>query len=202
MSDARSTSSGKASSERARTHKSCTSSRPGARFCARARFCPDTVSVRGRLLGGALTCHRAIVGAKGAFEVCFSCLVTRIRAAPLVRVKAKFTVKNVVRPSLPFAAYGVLTVNLAFTLTIGAALSVAISHLRTGQPHYESISTREGQSQNHSQKHRCRRRLSHTTFLTVILALTLKSEVALTIHSQNPSQIPSQIHGQNRPMLL
>ena len=54
MSSARSTSSGKVSSERARTHKSCTTSRPGARFCARARFCPDTVSVRGRLTGGAL----------------------------------------------------------------------------------------------------------------------------------------------------
>ncbi len=54
LSSARFTSSGKVSSERARTHKSCTSSRPGARFCVRARFCPDTVSVRGRLMGGAL----------------------------------------------------------------------------------------------------------------------------------------------------
>ncbi len=38
-----------------------------------------------------------------------------LRAAPLVTVKTKFTVKNAVCMSLPFAAYG--TVNLAFTPT-------------------------------------------------------------------------------------
>ncbi len=42
---------------------------------------------------------------------------TSLRAAPLVRGKAKFPVKNAVCPSLPFAADGVLTVNLAFTLS-------------------------------------------------------------------------------------
>ncbi len=54
LSSARSTSSGNVSSERARTHKSCTSSRPGAQFCARARFCPDTFLSGDDLWEGAL----------------------------------------------------------------------------------------------------------------------------------------------------
>ena len=37
-----------------------------------------------------------------------------LRAAPLVRVKAKFTVKNAVCPSLPFAAYGVFDCEFGF----------------------------------------------------------------------------------------
>ncbi len=41
-------------------------------------------------------------------------------AAPLVRGKAKFIVKNAVCPSLPFAAYGDFE---AFPLTSGAALT-------------------------------------------------------------------------------
>ena len=35
-------------------------------------------------------------------------------AAPLVRVKAKFTVKNAVCPSLPFAPYGVFDCDFGF----------------------------------------------------------------------------------------
>ncbi len=47
----------------------------------------------------------------------------------------------------------------------------------------KSSSTRASKSENHSKNSVCcRRRLSHTAFLTVILALTLKSGVALRAH--------------------
>ncbi len=60
----------------------------------------------------------------------------RLRAGPLVRVKAKFTVKNAVCKSLRRQQPAVLTVNLAFTLTSGPALMLhPCAQLETLQRH-------------------------------------------------------------------
>ncbi len=51
-----------------------------------------------------------------------------MRAAPLVRVKGKITVKNAVSEEFSVTADGVLTVNLTLTLKIGVALPQLAAH--------------------------------------------------------------------------
>ena len=56
----------------------------------------------------------------------------QVRAAPLVRVKAKFTVKNAVWDSLRRQHTVFLTVNLGFTHTRGAALKKGLRPIDSG----------------------------------------------------------------------
>ena len=51
-----------------------------------------------------------------------------LRATPLLRVKAKITVKFTVCSSLPLQHTALLTVTLAFTFTGGAALTYCVCH--------------------------------------------------------------------------
>ncbi len=53
-----------------------------------------------------------------------------LRAAPLVRAKVKITVKNIVCEGSSVSVYGVLTGNLAFPLTSGAALRLSFIRRR------------------------------------------------------------------------